>query len=177
MLHTRKINSVQKTLAWLITAVIFYIPANLYPVMSTSTLGRTAYNTIVGGVVELWNQQAYFISVVIFFASIVIPIGKILVLMWLCLSLKLRIKGRKQERMVLYRITLWFGRWSMIDVFVVAILVSLMQLGGILKIEPGIAIVAFAVVVVTTMLAAEAFDPRLIWDQEESKENHANTHH
>lgn len=163
-LMQRKPYAVQKTLAWLITAIVFYIPANMFPVMVTSSFGQPTYSTIVGGVVDLWNSDAYVIAVVIFLASIVIPIGKILVLIWLCISLKLKKQSHFKERTFLYALTHWIGRWSMIDVFVVAILVALLQLGGLLTVEPGIGTLAFAMVVITTMLAAESFDPRLIWD-------------
>ena len=160
----RKPKSVQLSLAWLFTAVIFYIPANIFPVMSTYAFGRETASTITGGIFELWEQKSYLIAIIIFAASIIIPILKILILFWLCISLKFKLTETLRTRTVLYRITLWIGRWSMIDVFVVAILVALLQLGGLLSIQPTIGSLAFAFVVIATMFAAEAFDPRLIWD-------------
>ncbi|WAJ70782.1 paraquat-inducible protein A [Catenovulum adriaticum] len=162
--YVRQPRSYERTLAWLVTSIILYIPANIYPIMSTVAFTRVEPNTIVGGVIELWQQESYIIAMVIFLASIVIPIAKILVLIWLCFSLKLGLKTHKKERTVIYKYTELIGRWSMIDIFVVAILVALLQLGGFMVVEPGIAALSFAAVVITTMLAAEAFDPRLIWD-------------
>lgn len=162
--YVRQPRSFERTIAWLVTAIILYIPANIYPIMSTVAFTRVEPSTIVGGVIELWQQESYIIAMVIFLASIVIPIAKILVLIWLCVSLKLGLKNHKKERTVIYKYTELIGRWSMIDIFVVAILVALLQLGGIMVVEPGIAALSFAGVVITTMLAAEAFDPRLIWD-------------
>ncbi|MCU4676012.1 paraquat-inducible protein A [Catenovulum sp. 2E275] len=165
--YIRRRRSYERTLAWLLTAMILYVPASIYPVMTTIAFTRSQPNTIVGGVIELWQQGSYFIALVIFFASVVIPIAKILVLAWLCFSLKIKLKTHKKERTVIYKYTELIGRWSMIDIFVVAILMALLQLGGILIVEPGIAALAFAGVVIATMLAAEAFDPRLIWDTQD----------
>lgn len=163
-IYVRKPKSIQITLAWLITAVVFYIPANIFPVMTTYAFGRETASTIIGGIFELWEQKSFVIASIIFVASIVIPILKILLLFWLCLSLKFNLTETLKLRTSLYRLTLWIGRWSMIDVFVVAILVALLQLGGLLSIQPTIGSLAFAFVVIATMLAAESFDPRLIWD-------------
>ncbi|WP_440903987.1 paraquat-inducible protein A [Catenovulum sp. SX2] len=163
-IYLRKPKSIQVTVAWLITAIVFYIPANVFPVMTTFAFGRETASTIVGGIFELWEQKSYVIASIIFIASIIIPILKILLLLWLCLSLKLNLTETLKLRTSLYRLTLWIGRWSMIDVFVVAILVALLQLGGLLSIQPTIGSLAFACVVIATMLAAESFDPRLIWD-------------
>ncbi len=165
-LSERKPYSIQKTCAWLFTAILLYLPSNLLPIMKTVSFGREQSSTIVGGVISLWEQGGYVIAIVIFAASIVIPIIKILILIWLIISVKINRLNNKKERAVLYRVTEFIGRWSMIDVFVVAILVALFQLGGILRIEPGLAALAFACVVVTTMFAANAFDPRLIWDKQ-----------
>ncbi len=166
-IYIRRRRSYERTLAWLLTAVILYIPASIYPVMTTVAFTRGQPSTIVGGVIELWQQGSYLISLVIFFASVVIPIAKILVLAWLCFSLKIKLKTHQRERTIIYKYTELIGRWSMIDIFVVAILMALLQLGGVLIVEPGVAALAFAGVVIATMLAAEAFDPRLIWDLED----------
>lgn len=169
-LHMRKPASLQRTIAWLITSIILYLPANLLPIMHTVTFGRVESSTIIGGVITLWEYDSYFIATVIFVASVVVPIAKILVLIWLVLTVGFNAKAHHKERTILFRVTEWVGRWSMIDVFVVAILVALIQMGGILAIQPGIAALAFAGVVITTMQAAHAFDPRLIWDKYSEQE-------
>lgn len=163
-LFVRKHNSIHKTLAYLITACILYIPANILPITSTTQFGDTLNSTIIGGVNYLWEQNQYPVAMIIFIASILIPVVKILALFWLCWSVSRKHQHRRKERTLIYRTTEFIGRWSMIDVFVVAILVALIQVGGILTIQPGIAALAFAGVVIITMFAAYAFDPRLIWD-------------
>lgn len=163
-LHLRKPNSIHRVLAYVLTACIFYIPANLLPITITTELGQVMENTIIGGVIHLWEQGSFPVAFVIFFASIVIPIAKIITLLWLCWSVYNKHNHKRRERTRLFRITEFIGRWSMIDVFVVTILVALIQLGGILTIQPGSAALAFAAVVIITMFAAFAFDPRLIWD-------------
>jgi paraquat-inducible protein A len=163
-IHLRKPNSLHRVSAFLITACILYIPANVLPITITTQLGQVMESTIIGSVIHLWEQQSYPVAFVIFFASIVIPIAKIIALFWLCWSVFHKHNYKRKERARLFRITEFVGRWSMIDVFVVAILVALIQLGGILTIQPGSAALAFAGVVMITMFAAFAFDPRLIWD-------------
>ena len=163
-LFIRKHNSIHKTLAYLLTACILYIPANLLPITTTTQFGNTMQSTIIGGVTYLWEESQYPVAIVIFFASVLIPVVKILALFWLCWSVNRKHTHRRKERTFVYRTTEFIGRWSMIDVFVVAILVALIQVGGILTIQPGIAALAFAGVVIITMFAAYSFDPRLIWD-------------
>ncbi len=162
-LHGDFSRSIQETWAWLITSVVLYIPANFLPIMHTTFLGRTTENTIFGGVVTLWEHGSYPIALVIFVASVFVPIGKILILGWLCVSVQFGSTLVLKQKSRLYRITEFVGRWSMVDVFVVGILVALIQLGAIMTILPGAAALAFAAMVATTMLAAIAFDPRLIW--------------
>jgi paraquat-inducible protein A len=163
-LHTRQPHSLQKTLALLLTAVLLYFPANLLPIMETTQLGSTTRSTIVEGVWLLWHHGSYPTSMIIFVASVVVPVAKILALLWLCWTVFRRSPYRPNERERLYRITEFVGRWSMVDVFVVALLVALVQIAGIMTVEPGPAALAFCAVVVFTMLAAQAFDARLIWD-------------
>ena len=158
--------SMQKTWAWLITSVLLYLPANFLPIMYTSTWGNARESTILGGILTLWHHGSYPIAVVIFVASVLVPIGKIVVLFWLCLSVQLRDRSARKYKTRLYRITEFVGRWSMVDVFVVGILVALIQLGNVMTILPGPAALAFAGMVFTTMLAAGAFDPRLLWAPE-----------
>ncbi len=162
-LHPGWNDSIQKTWAWLITAVILYVPANFLPIMYTKFLGKDAASTILGGVVTLWGHGSYPIALVIFVASVLVPIVKILVLTWLCISVQLGSTLALPQKTRLYRITEFVGRWSMVDVFVVGILVALIQLGNIMTILPGTAALAFAAMVAATMFAAIAFDPRLIW--------------
>lgn len=162
-LHGHVAHSLQKTWAWLLTSVLLYLPANALPIMHTTLLGRTTDNTILGGIVVLWEHGSYPIAAVIFIASVLVPLGKIVVLGWLCFTVQTGSTGGNREKTLLYRITELVGRWSMVDVFVVGILVALIQLGNIMYILPGPAALAFAAMVVTTMIAAIEFDPRLIW--------------
>ena len=158
-------DSLARTVALVITAAILYVPANVLPIMTTEQLGRASDSTIMGGVVLLWHHGSYPIASVIFIASVLVPLSKLFILLALCWSVARGDATRPRERTVLYRVTEFVGRWSMVDVFVVAILVALIQLGGLLSIRPGVAAVAFSGVVIVTILAAESFDPRLIWDR------------
>lgn len=164
-LHLRKPDSLQRTIALVVTASLLYIPANLLPIMTTNQLGRPIDSTILGGVVLLIHHGSYPIAAVIFIASVLVPTSKLLALSWLCWSVSRRHATSHKQRTRLYRATELVGKWSMTDVFVVAILVALIQLGGLLRITAGPAAIAFGGVVIVTMLAAESFDPRLIWDQ------------
>ena len=155
--------SVQKTWALLITAVILYIPANMFPIMTTRLFGQDDPSTIIGGVILLWHLGSYPIAVIIFIASVVVPVAKILVLAWLNYSVQKQSDRLTLERVKWYRMAEFVGRWSMIDVFVVIILASLIQLGPTMSITPGAATLAFSGVVVATMLAAMSFEPQLIW--------------
>ena len=163
-LHVRKPDSMQRTWALLLTAVVLYIPANVLPIMQTELFGQVSDSTILGGVVVLWEHGSYPVALVILIASVFVPLAKLFALIWLSFSVSRRHQTRLRERTVLYRLTELVGRWSMVDVFVVAILVALIQLGGLMSIHPGPAALAFAGVVVVTMFAAMSFDPRLIWD-------------
>ena len=164
-LRLRIPNSIQKTLALLITGLIFFIPANLFPIMHSEQLGVIEAATIVGGVIILWEQGSYPIAIVVFVASVIVPIVKFIILFWLCYSVHFNPSVSSRERTVLYRVTEFIGRWSMVDVFVVAILVALIQLGGVLNVRPGLAALTFACAVIFTMFAAMCFDPRLLWDK------------
>ncbi len=164
-LHLRTPQSLQRTLALLFTATLLYIPANALPIMTTDQLGSSLDSTILGGVILLVQYGSYPVATVIFVASVMVPIGKLVALYWLCFTVHRGHPTSMRQRTVLYRVTELIGRWSMVDVFVVTILVGLIQLGGLLVIRPGVASLAFAGVVIVTMLAAETFDPRLIWDR------------
>lgn len=163
-LHARVPHSLQRTWALLAAAAIMYVPANLYPIMTTTSLGHSAPSTIVGGVVELIQMGSWPIATIIFVASVIVPVGKLVALSWLCLVVKRSDELNAVSRTRLYRVTEFIGRWSMIDVFVVAILVALIRAGTFMSVTPGPAALAFGAVVVLTMLAAMTFDPRLIWD-------------
>jgi paraquat-inducible protein A len=165
-LHDRIPDSMQRTVALLIASVVLYLPANLLPIMTTDQFGRSVDSTIIGGVVLLWNMGSYPVALVILIASVLVPIGKILIVATLCWTVGRHQTISSRQRTTLYRITEFIGKWSMVDVFVVAILVALIQITGIIVIRPGGAALAFAGVVILTMLAAESFDPRLIWDDE-----------
>ena len=163
-LHLRKPNSITRTWALLVAAFIFYIPANLLPVTITTYLGSTQSDTIMSGVIFFMQTGSWGIALILFVASIVVPIAKLIVLSGLLLSVQRRSRWRPEERTRLYRITELVGRWSMLDVFVVTVLVALVRLGYLTTIEAGSGVVYFAAVVVITMIAAMTFDPRLIWD-------------
>jgi paraquat-inducible protein A len=164
-LHARVPNSVQKTVAFLLAACALYIPANTLHIMTTDQFGRAVDSTILGGVVILWSHGSYPVALIILVASVLVPIGKILSVGALCWSVTRGHQASERQRAVLYRTTELIGKWSMVDVFVVAILVALIQITGIIVITPGPAALAFAGVVILTMIAAEQFDPRLIWDR------------
>ena len=161
-LHLRLRESLQRTWALTIAAVALYFPANLLPVLRVESFAGDNQNTIMGGVIEFWQHGDYPVALIIFGASVVIPVLKIISIAALCRASR---TGRRPRRMTrLYRITEFIGRWSMVDVFVVAILVAVVQLGSTLSIHPGAGALSFAAVVILTMFAAMSFDPRLIWD-------------
>ncbi|GGX79976.1 paraquat-inducible protein A [Litchfieldella qijiaojingensis] len=169
LLHTRQPHSLQRTWALLAASAILYIPANVYPIMTTTSLGQSQPSTIIGGIVELWQMGSWPVAVVIFTASILVPVSKLLALAWLCLVVPRSDELNGPARTRLYRITEFIGRWSMVDVFVVAILVALIRAGTLMSVTPGPAALAFGSVVVLTMLAAMTFDPRLIWDDRQPR--------
>jgi paraquat-inducible protein A len=166
-LHERHPFSLQRVWALLITAILCCIPAHLFPIMITTSLGKTEPSTIIAGVMLFIRHGDLPIAVIIFTASVLVPFGKILALSWLCVASRQQQALDMNSQMKLYRLTEWIGRWSMIDVFVVAIIVALFQMGNILTVMPGMGGVAFSAVVIFTMLAAHQFDPRLIWDQQQ----------
>jgi paraquat-inducible protein A len=162
-LHARKPHSVQRTAAWLVTAAVLYLPANLLPVMATqSVLGRSSH-TIVGGIVELWTTGSRELALIVFIASIAVPVLKIAALALLAITAHRRSLWRQRERAGLYRLVETVGHWSMLDVFVVVLLVGMVHFGVLASVEPEAGLLAFGAVVVATMLASASFDPRLIW--------------
>lgn len=163
-MHQRKNDSIQRTLALLITASLLYIPANLYPIMYTDQLGSTEASTILGGVMLLIDLGSAPIALVIFVFSVVVPSGKLIAMFYLVWTVERHSSLDPRQRSIMYRVTEFIGKWSMVDVFVVSILVALVHLTGLLVIRPGVAAVCFCGVVIITMIAAESFDSRLIWD-------------
>jgi paraquat-inducible protein A len=166
----RKPRSLERTLAYLIAAAACYIPANVLPVMTTVTAHGSESDTIMQGVVLLWSPTGWPLSLIVLFASIMIPSAKILALLYLVVTVKRGSIRNNTQRVRLYRMVGIIGRWSMVDVFVDTFTVSLIQLQPLMSVEPGPGLLFFAAVVVLTMLAVEAFDPRLIWDSANSKE-------
>jgi paraquat-inducible protein A len=164
-LHLRKPDSVNRTMAFMLAAAALYIPANFLPMMTMVELGDTTDNTIVGGILYFWKTGAYPIALVILTASIIIPLLKIVALSWLCLAASGKLHPSPTVLGRIYWLTELFGRWSMIDIFVVGILVALVQVGNYMTVTPGPGALAFAGVVVLTMFAAMSFDPRLLWDR------------
>jgi len=165
VLHHRKPESLQRTWALLIAAVVFYVPANLLPIMTVTSLGRSQSDTIMSGVVFLLTHGMWPLALIVFVASVFVPLLKLLILLFLLLSVHRRSTWRPRERTRLYRITETIGRWSMVDVYVVTILVALVRLGNLASIRAEAGAIFFCAVVVITMLAAMSFDSRLIWDR------------
>jgi paraquat-inducible protein A len=147
-----------------LAATIFYVPANLYPVLIVDMLGDSEPDTILSGVVALMDAGMWEVAALIFFASITVPVLKLAGLSFLLISVHRRSRWRIRERTRLYRLIEGVGRWSMIDMFMVSIVAALVQLGAVATINPGLGAVCFATGVVITMFAASSFDPRLIWD-------------
>jgi paraquat-inducible protein A len=158
--------SIQRTWALASAAAVCYIPANALPVLSTDTLGAVSSDTIMGGAVFLFISGSWPLGLIVLIASVMIPLGKLLALAWLLIAVQRGTLGGERERTRLYRLVRFIGRWSMLDVFVDTFTVALVQLQPLMSVEPGPGVIFFAAVVVLTMLAAESFDPRLLWDAE-----------
>ncbi len=160
----RKRASLQRTWAFLIAAAICYLPANVLPVLTTTTAGGATSDTILQGVVLLWSPTGWPLSLIVLVASIMIPSAKIVALAYLLVAVQRGSVKSNEQRTGLYRTVEFIGRWSMVDVFVDTFTAALVQLQPLMSVEPGPGLVFFAAVVVLTMLAVESFDPRLIWD-------------
>lgn len=171
-LHARRPNSLVRTWALLLTAAILYIPANLLPIMTVNSLGKGQSDTIMSGVIALVNYGMLPIATVVFVASILVPTFKLVGIALLLYSVQRHQPMSARQRILMYRFIEWIGRWSMLDIFVIAILVAVVNFGSLASIEPGLGAGAFASVVIMTMLAALTFDPRLIWDNTESDDDH-----
>lgn len=167
-LHPRKPDSLRRCWALVIAALICYIPANLLPIMSVTSLGQVQSDTILSGVIYLLLHGMWPLALVVFVASVVVPLLKLLILVILLISVQCRARWRPRDRTRLYRFTEITGRWSMVDIYVVTILVALVHLGNLASIQARAGAVFFGAVVVLTIFAAQSFDPRLIWDNLEA---------
>jgi paraquat-inducible protein A len=164
-LHARKPDSLARAAAFLVAAYLLYLPANLLPILETGEIGAAkAGDTILSGVIKLWLGGWWPLAIVILVASIVIPFAKLAVLTWLLASVRRRTAARRRARTRLYRLVDVIGKWSMVDIYVGALLVGLVQFEPLATVSPGPAAIAFGAVVVLTMLASHSFDPRLLWD-------------
>jgi len=163
-LHVRKPHSVGRAWAFWIAAVVLYFPANLLPIMQTSSLFESQRDTIMSGVIFLWRDGSWPLALLVFFASIVVPLLKLIALAYLLVTVQVGMTRRRHQRARLYRMLEFVGRWSMLDIYVVTILVALVHLQSLAQVEAGPGALAFGAVVVLTMLSATSFDPRLIWD-------------
>lgn len=166
----RKHDSFQRTWAYLVAAAVCYVPANVLPVLTTTTATGSESDTILQGVVLLWSPTGWPLSIIVLVASIIIPSAKILALAYLLITVQRGSVQNNEQRIQLYRIIEFIGRWSMVDVFVDTFTAALIQLQPLMSVEPGPGLIFFAAVVVLTMLAVEAFDPRLIWDSSSTEE-------
>ena len=163
-LHSRKHNSITRTWALIFTAGILLIPANLYPIMTVIRFGQGAPDTILSGVIHLIEGGLWPLALIVFFASIFIPLLKLIVLSLLAFTAQNQSSWRVRDRSRLYRVTEVIGAWSMVDIFLIGLLAALVNLGALATIRPGVGAIYFAAAVITTIFAAHSFDPRLIWD-------------
>jgi paraquat-inducible protein A len=166
-LHSRKPNSIARTWALVIAAFVFYIPANVLPITRVISFGKAQSDTIMSGVIYFVKSGSWPIALVIFVASVFVPMLKLILLTFLLISVQVKSQWRPRDRTRLYRITEAVGRWSMVDIYVVTLLVALVKLGALATIEAGPGAIFFAGVVIITIFAAMSFDPRLIWDTQE----------
>jgi len=164
-LEPRRPDSVGRAWAFLVAATALYVPANLLPVTSTASLLGAQTDTILSGILFLWQEGSWALAALVFFASIVVPSAKLVVLSYLLLSVQRRSRRARLLRLKLYRLLELVGRWSMLDVFVVTMLAALVQIQSLAELQPGPGVIAFGAVVVLTMLATRSFDPRLIFDE------------
>lgn len=163
-IHLRMPNSAARCWSFLIAGCILYIPANILPIMVTSTLSGTKDDTIMSGILSLWDSGSWGIAVIVFIASIIVPLFKLIALTLLLISVRGCSRWGAEQRIRLYRLVKLVGRWSMLDIFVAAILTKLVQFRFLASVDVGPAALPFGAVVVLTMIAATQFDPRLIWD-------------
>ncbi|CAM3888977.1 paraquat-inducible protein A [Arcobacter cloacae] len=163
---TRRVkDSLQISLALVLCAILLYIPAMIYPMMEVTKLGVNIESTIIEGVISFLDMESYFIALVIFIASVAIPIIKLIGLLFIFITLKINVKMENKRKITIYKFIEAIGKWSMIDIYVVAILASIVQLDELFNIKGGIAATSFALMVILTIIAANRFDTRIIWDE------------
>jgi paraquat-inducible protein A len=167
----RRHNAIQRTWALIVAAAICYLPANILPVMTTTALGKAENDTIISGVILLYTTGSWHLALIVLIASVMIPLAKLIALGYLLITVQRGSIRNNRERTRLYRLVELIGRWSMLDVFVDTFTVALIQLQPLMAVLPGPGVLFFAAVVVLTMLAAESFDPRLIWDSSQERLN------
>jgi len=167
IIGSRKINSLGRTAAFSLAALILYIPANIYPILRMNYYGAYSENTVWEGCVNLFNDDQWFVAGIVFLASIVIPFFKLLGLFFLVITTKLRSARGRQQRTWIYKIIAVIGPWAMLDVFLLSVLVALVKLQQIATVLPGRGLLAFTGVVLLTILASASFDPKLIWEETE----------
>lgn len=182
-LVSRRYHSVETTWALVIAAAICYVPANVLPVLGTTTLGSTEYDTIMGGVIFLFTSGSWPLGLIVLIASVMVPLGKLIALGYLLLAVRHTLPRERgamlrqrpaatltarRQRTRLYHMVEFIGRWSMLDVFVDTFTVALVQLDPLMSVHPGPGVLFFAAVVVLTIIAADGFDSRLIWDAPDS---------
>ncbi len=170
-LHSRIPHSLNRCWALTITATLLLIPSNILPMMTIQSFGRGEPDTIMSGVIKLFQAELYPIGIIVFVASIMVPILKIIGLYILMISIHIGMKYGFRSRTRIFRIVDFFGKWSMLDVFVVSLLVALVDIGDIASVIPGVGTTAFCIMVILTMVAAHSFDTRLIWDSQEKQHN------
>lgn len=163
-LHSRTPNSIAKCVALCITAIVLLIPANIYPVTNIEYLGSISVDTIMSGVIKLYNSGMISIALLVFFASIFIPLMKLIGLLFLALVVTMKWPVNRRQATVMYRFISAIGKWSMLDLFMISILVTLLDMGSVIDMQAGIGTTAFAMVVILTIFSANFFDVRLIWD-------------
>jgi len=169
-LASRRHGSIQRTWAFVIAAAICFVPANVLPVMVTNTLGSSEPDTIMGGVTYLYTSGSWPLALIVLVASVMIPLGKLVALVYLLLKAQRGSAERNRDRTRMYRVVELIGRWSMLDVFVDTFTVALIQLEPLMSVKPGLGVLFFMAVVVLTMLAAQSFDPRLLWDSDSDRQ-------
>jgi paraquat-inducible protein A len=167
----RRHHAIQRTWALVLAAAICYLPANILPVLTTTTLGSAEDDTIIDGVVLLYTTGSWDLALIVLIASVMIPLAKLIALAYLLITVQRGSIRNNRERARLYRLVEFVGRWSMLDVFVDTFTVALVQLQPLMSVMPGPGVLFFAAVVVLTMLAAQSFDPRLIWDSSKERLN------
>ena len=167
-LHDRLPDSLQKTWAYLVASALLYVPANALPILTTSNLFQSESHTIAGGIMQLWREDAWGLAIIVFVASIAVPLLKIGALALLAWTSQHKPHWRRQERARLYRVVEAVGHWSMLDVYVVVLSSGIVHFGRIASVQPEPGLLAFAAVVLLTMFAARSFDPRLIWQESQN---------